>query len=1340
MKKNVILFVNVIISLYCNAINFDQTFNIKTFSVNEGLSQFTTSKVVQDRYGFIWVSTYDGLNRFDGNDFVKYRHNPYVKSSISGNRVIELYIDKDENLWVVTENGAVDKYNYRTDQFEHFEFDPLKYSIVTVFYNDTNNNYWIGTTNGLYKTSKKENRFEVESVFLNSSNPGLENYVTSVVENSKQGLIVGTTSGAILLTNKGGQVFSPYKFLSNLVINLVFKDHNQTIWICSTEGLFYLSNDNLNLKGVVKPTDLILFNGFSERNIRTITEVDPNNYIVFSMQKVYILHLPTKIIKELKFSNYSFFNNNMVNSTLVDKTKNVWIASQQKGIAKLDLHQIPKIISKIPGTEGMFVKSVFKDSHERVWVGTNYQGLFYYDTNGIIKSIVVPGIPPQFILISPSIVEDKTGKIWFSINSRIFCYDYTSNQLIPFEQLYPKSIKLNSPFSLEIDAYNSIWIGCANGLIRIYLNDKKFKNEFISIGNLSDMLSSEQISRIKYDKIHNMIWACTKDNGVAAIFLNKSGKVQKIKYLQHNKKENSLSSNHVWSVIVASDSSVWFGSDSGLNKCVVSGNNLIVSPLNELQKIGNNKVMSLIEDKSNSLWAGTSQALFSYNYKTGKEKKYTISNGLYANAALEGMYMDSGLLYVGTINGLNVINTSPQPHNPFLSNVQITDITISGRSIKSDPNLSKKLSEPLTETKKIVLKYNENNINIHFLATQYNDFDENAYEYQLEGFDKDSITTDSKNRTVIYNRLPPGKYRFWVKASNNENVWGGEKRYLTIVVKSAPWLTIWAYSAYFLLILGIMYVVYRYLSRETKLKQQLVIKELENQHETEINNIRLRFHTNIAHDIRTPLTLIAGPLEDIKHNSIIVTNPFLNDRIGIVDKNVTRLLYLVNQFLDFRRLLNDGSVLHPDVHVVSSVFNDIKKSFDGIAASKKIHFEFIIDISDKFLIFDVDKFTKILYNLISNAFKYTDNGGDVFVFVEQNNNMLVIKVQDTGCGISNQDLPHIFDRFFQSTSSVSASGTGIGLALVKQLVDLCKGKIEAKSELNEGTEFVVLLPCEIPTEVFHTEMTEEIEQEKEVEDTVNTVNEGKKAIVLVVEDDDDLRSYLVKSFKNNYTVIQAINGQDGFDKALRYTPDVILTDVMMPQVDGIALIRLIRNDYRTSHIPIIVLTAKADDYEEIKALEAGAEDFISKPFSTKSLVLKVNNYVRNLSGKKQTESESKEVKIVDREQQFLNQMNQIILDNLENPIFSIDFICEKISISRMQLHRKIGALLGKSTSEYIREIKLDEAKRYFEKGERDIESVMLMIGLNSSFHFNKNFKARFGMTIHEFIRSLNKTD
>jgi len=521
-------------------------------------------------------------------------------------------------------------------------------------------------------------------------------------------------------------------------------------------------------------------------------------------------------------------------------------------------------------------------------------------------------------------------------------------------------------------------------------------------------------------------------------------------------------------------------------------------------------------------------------------------------------------------------------------------------------------------------------------------------------------------------------------------------------------------------------------NKETKLKQQLVIKELENQHENEINNVRLRFHTNIAHDIRTPLSLIAGPLEDIKSNKVILETPFLSERIEIVDKNVSRLLYLVNQFLDFRRLLNHGSRLELETHVVSKVFNDIRKSFEGIAATKKIHYDFVIDVNDSKLIFDLDKLTKILFNLISNAFKYTPDGGDIFVFIEQQHDELVLKVHDTGCGILPKDLSRIFDRFYQS--SESTSGTGIGLALVKQLVELCKGTVEVQSIVGEGSQFKVTLPCEISTELVQTEEAKE-----------NGSNENdlalildRKAVVLVVEDDVDLLAYLVKSFKEKFSVIQGTNGQEGFDKALRYTPDIIITDVMMPKVDGIALIKLIRSDYRTSHIPIIVLTAKTAEYEEINALEAGADDFISKPFSTKSLLLKANNYIRHLSNRKQADKKDDEPKIIDREQVFLNEVNKIVLSNLENPIFSIDYLCEKLSISRMQLHRKIVALLGKSTSEYIREIKLDEAKKYFENGEKDMEVVMIKIGVNSNFHFNKNFKARFGMSVNDFIKSLNK--
>lgn len=1329
MKKCILLIFILIRSVYCGAFDFNQIFRLKSYSVNEGLSQFATGKVVQDRFGFIWISTYDGLSRYDGDDFVKYRHDPYNKNSISGNRVLAVNFDKSGSLWVVTENGSIDKYNYINDQFDHYKFKPLQTSIVTEFLPDSKGYFWFGTTNGIYKAVLKEDEFVVVAVYFNSATPKYDNYITSISETGNYNILVGTANGCKFLSHQQDNFYLPSQILNGFNINYLFKKSEVETWICTNNGIFVLSSNAIQRNGTINSNKLTKIKEFENMIIRSSAQIDKYNFLVSTFDRLFALNLLTGVKTEILVDAISFFENNIINSTIIDRTQTLWVGSQQKGVAKIDLHQLPNQISRYEQTRGMFVKMLFRDSRGYIWIGANFNGLYCLDENtGKMKHILIPETIPSYMLFSPTMIEDIDGNLWLSVNQTLYRFLYKTNK---FERINLNGTKLNAPFSLEMDNYNSLWIGCTNGLIRY--NFDELKLQFVSIGNLSDMVSSEQISRIVFDKKHNIIWACTKDNGVVALFLNKKGKVKSKITLKHNNDIHSLNSNHVWSLTVGSDGAIYIGTDSGLNKCVVSGSDVSVTPLKDLQLIAANKIMSIAEDRSKNLWLGTSQALFSYNMINKKEKKFTINNGMFSNATLEASFEYNGYIYVGTINGLNVINTNPQPHNPFKADAIITDIFVSGKSIKSDSALSSKLKKPLSETEKIVLNFNENSISIKFMSLHYNNFDENNYEYKLEGYDKEFNTTDSKNRIANYSKLPSGKYIFWVKASNNENTWGGKEKKLIIIVKPAPWLTIWAYLFYAILIVVILYLIYKYLNHETKLKQQLVIKELENQHQNEINDMRLRFHTNIAHDIRTPLTLIAGPLEDIKNNKIMMGDSFLSDRIGIVDKNVTRLLYLVNQFLDFRRLLNQGSNLHKEVHKVDTVFNDIKKSFDGIAVSKKIHFEFVLEVNEERLIFDVDKISKILYNIISNAFKYTPDGGDVFVFIEQQNETLNIKVQDSGCGISETELPHIFDRFYQS--SESPSGTGIGLALVKQLVEVCKGSIEVKSTLAEGSMFKVVVPCEIPTE----NILEEIEDvENQIEMIEEELSESNKATVLVVEDDEDLRAYLVKSFKDKFMVLQAANGQDAFDKALRFTPDIILTDVMMPQVDGIGLIRLIRNDHRTSHIPIIVLTAKTGENEEIMALEAGAEDFISKPFSTKSLLLKVNNYVRSLSGKKSAEVIEIHSKIADREQAFLNEMNKVILDNLENPIFSIDFICDKLAISRMQLHRKIVSLLGKSTSEYIREIKLDEAKKHFEKGERDIESVMLKIGVNSSFHFNKNFKARYGFSIQDFLRTLSK--
>lgn len=1330
MKKHILLVTVILFTVYSTAINYNQQFRLKSYSVNEGLSQFTTGKVIQDRFGFIWISTYDGLSRYDGDDFVKYRHDPYNKNSISGNRILAINFDTSDNLWIVTENGSVDKYNYTSDQFEHFLFKPLQTSIVTEFFTDSKGYFWFGTTNGIYKAELKNDEFVVVAVYFNSVSPKYENYILSIAETPDNNLLVGTANGCKFLAHQRENFYLPGQLLTNYTNSLFRRSESET-WICTNNGVFIVKSDAIQKNGLVNLSEVRKIETLNDHFIRSVVPIDNDHYLVSTLNRLFVLNLPTLSKTEITVDKTGFFENNIINSTIIDRTQTLWIGSQQKGVAKIDLHQLPNQISRYEQTRGMFVKMLFRDSKGGVWIGANFNGLYYLDEqSGQLESVSMPGTIPSYMLFSPTMIEDNEGNLWLSVNQTLYKYNFKTKQ---FEQLSIEGMNLQAPFSLAMDSYNSLWIGCTNGLIRYYFD--KIKPEFISIGNLSDMVSSEQISRIVFDKKHNIIWACTKDNGIVALFLNKKGKVISKKTLKHNNDIHSLNSNHVWSLTVGSDGAIYIGTDSGLNKCVVSGTDISVTPLKDLQLIAANKIMSIVEDRSKNLWLGTSQALFSYNINNKKEKKFTINNGMFSNATLEASFEYNGYIYVGTINGLNVINTNPQPHNPFKADAIITDIFVSGKSVKSDPVLSQKLKKPLFETDKIVLNYNENSLSIKFMSLHYNDFDENNYEFKLEGYDKDFNTTDSKNRIAHYSKLPSGTYDFWVRASNNENTWGGKEKKLTITVRPAPWLSPWAFIAYFCLGLIIFYFIIKYIKKEAKFQQQLKIKDIERQHQEEISNMKLRFHTNVAHDIRTPLTLIAGPIEDIKNNRQMMSDPFLSDRIGIVDKNVTRLLYLVNQFLDFRRLINQGSTLHNEVHSVATILYDIKKSFDGIAVTKKIHFDFVVEVNDRKLIFDIDKFSKILYNLISNAFKYTPDGGDVFVFIEQQNETLTFRVQDSGCGISSEDLPHIFDRFYQSIESSASSGTGIGLALVKQLVEICKGIIEVQSTPGEGTVFKVILPCEVPADSSLEDPNDDIIQgEINEEEFV----ENKKATVLVVEDDEDLRSYLVKSFKDKFTVFQAANGQEAFDKALRFTPDIILTDVMMPQVDGIGLIRLVRNDHRTSHIPIIVLTAKTGESEEIKALEAGAEDFIPKPFSTKSLLLKVNNYIRSLSGKRPVESVEIHSKIADREQAFLNAMNKVILDNLENPIFSIDFICEKLAISRMQLHRKMVSLLGKSTSEYIREIKCDEAKKCFEKGERDIESVMLKIGVNSSFHFNKNFKARFGMSVQEYLKTLSK--
>lgn len=1325
-KKKLLFFLIMILGIVnvirADNINLDKIFNLKTYSVNEGLSQFSANRIKQDKYGFVWVVTWDGLNRYDGNGFVQYRHDPFDPTSLGGNRVVDMMKDNNDDLWLFIENGTIDRYDRNSDQFEHFEFEPLKSSVVMASFQDREGHYWMGTTNGLYRASLKGQKFVVEQSFLKSSYPSLKTHVISMEQADNGDIYIGTTSGLNIYSPMANGEYSHKSLLDSIVINSIYKDNRKNIWICTDKGLFFIDNE--------KNTHKVINIGTGElTDVRAMVQIDQNNAVILHRTGASVLCLNEHSITELKVADKSFFYNNRINNAIIDHTKNIWIASLLKGIAKIDLYQPEEIITRKEDTEGMFVRAIFKDSKERVWLGTNFAGLNYFDQDGVVKNLPVSDIERHYILTSPSIEEDINGNIWFSINDQLYCYDYSDRQLLPLQKLYNIKEELNKPCAIELDSFGSMWVGCSDGLVRFHMADNQIITEKIPL-KLSDWISSEQIIRILHDRIHNIVWVCTKNDGISALWLDNKGTLKKTQHFIRTEQDHSLNSNHVWSVTISPDSTVWFGTDSGLIRCEVSNDQIMMEPVNSLKQIGYKKIMSLTDDGNGHLWIGTTQAMYSYNYKTGIERSYTVDNGLYANTVPEGMFLDGRTLYASNINGLNIINTATKPQNPYPVEVAVTDFRISGKSIKNESRQNKRFQK-FMESEKIELKYNESSFTIDFLALHYNNSGDNMYQYQLEGYDSDPFLISGQNHSVTYNRVPSGKYHFWVRASYNENDWSENTKQITIVVKPAPWLSTWAILIYITSGVILLYWIYHYLTRQARLKQEIEIKEIENRRQEEINNIKLRFHSNIAHDIRTPITLIAAPLGDILNEKAVVDNLFIRERVTIIHKNVERLLYLVNQFLDY----SDSNKVNLEIHDAESFLTNTIQLFQGAAMSGNINFGYIIDLSDKELIFDGDKISKILINLISNAFKCTSSGDDVYVFIEQQNDSLIIKVEDSGRGISKDELPNIFDRYYQSKQS--SYGSGIGLALVKQLTELCGGTISVESKPGEGSLFTVLMPCRVPEPANDSELYVKMETRKQepLDDYLSSV----KPKLLIVEDDPDLRDYLRKCFGEDYTIIEAEDGQIGFDMALRYTPDLILSDIIMPNIGGMTMIELLHKDHRTSHIPIIVLASKSSDIVEIEALQIGAEDFIYKPFSTKVLRLKINNTINKHLKKYEIKNDDQaEANVHGQDRAFLSKMNELILENLENPLFSIEFLCEHLSISRMQLHRKMKILLNKSTSEYIREIKLDQAKKIFENGETDIESVMMMIGFSSIYHFNQNFKARFGISPREFIKSDHK--
>ena len=1328
------------------AYNFSFKYRLEILSMNQGLSQHDISSIVQDRYGFIWIATYDGLLRYDGYTFKTYRFDDADPNSISDNRILTIYLDSAKNLWIGTEGGGLNLYNYNQEDFTRFKLseNPLDNNIYSI-YEDNKHDLWAGTGCGVYKLNYSLQNKKLQITPIVSNFEEMIN-VRSMYRNSKNEMILGTTIG--LYTLNLNNILSSSSDSHNLPQKL--PDITSSIFAIETlddkhlllggyEGLFLYHRDTHQIEKILTSCQQL-------ERIHAIKKQKEDTFLI-GTENSGILTLTYQDqnykIEKLATDQNEYLEKSIIKAIFIDNMQNLWIGTGTNGVGRLNLLS-PHFYRLFDSEkeDGNFIRAFYKDKANRIWIQIKQQSLFYINGE---QERPIPVTLPQ---IANSITEDHEGNIWVSTTDNIYMLEQKYNfqhprTVIPAQTSHKE--KITNIRGIQSDNKGNIWAGYRNGLILIKNTEQpKFEIKIYNKFNLKN--SQININNLYFEKGTQHLWACTRDFGLFMFELDEDSNItNQIRFYLSDNRNEQINSNHVWAVTQSSSKKIWIGTDAGLNSIAFSNGKIQIKSFNHISQLKNIKILSIVEDTNNVLWLATSKGIIKFTPATNEVNQFYYKDGLSNNSLMETSQIDDkGTIYFASINGITYFHPEEITRNPIKPQVLITQLQVFNKKVEIGKKKNGRILLPksILETSKITLKYNENNFTINYVGIHFNNPQSNKFAHQLVGYDKDWIYGGAESRSASYNNLSPGKYQLRIKASNSDQVWADEYRTLDIEILAAPWASWWAYLTYILLGVTIIYIIIIYYKRQEKLKYKLHIEQLERIHDKEMNDNRLKFHTNIAQEIKTPLTLISAPLQEL--GKYPITDGFISSRIQIIQQSTNRLSNLINQFLDLRKIDKEALPLSVQNTNIACLFETILESFRPLAEQKGINFQQFSDSSEIQGWIDKDKVSKIINNLLSNAIKFTQKGHQITVFIAKEEDYIFFTVEDSGCGITGQDLPHIFERFYQCGPQQS-SGTGIGLSLVYELIQLHHGKISVTSTIEVGTTFTVSIPIAQhyykEKELCQSQMQEERQLEISSEEAPVPLSTSKQ-IILVIEDDYDMRKYLHQYLSPHFEVLAEDNAFSGYETALKYIPNLIITDIMMPGMNGLELCNKLKNDFHTSHIPIIILTAKAEEEDLLRGYQSGAEIYITKPFNPDSLILQIRNMISlkkhqerdTLNMNNDDTNESKDYIVLDeREQKFINKLNDWLELHLEETDYNIEDICKEIGTSRMQLHRKLTALLGQSASEFIRCYKMKRAKELLESGNFNVSEVVYKTGFKNNSHFTKTFKKTYGYLPSELL-------
>ncbi|WP_162996354.1 hybrid sensor histidine kinase/response regulator transcription factor [Mucilaginibacter celer] len=1360
-----VVLVRAALMLLCIPV-YAQKPNLKftALTTKQGLMGNAVTAILKDNSGMIWIGTSESLNRYDGKRFKVYPLSTKRQVELGSNEISGISMDHSGTLWVSTIGYGLYYYDRAADVFQSFT-SPLKgqrisQGVVTAVCANSKDYIWVGTVNGLDVINP--DRKHINHIETGTDKPGgiPVKTINYIFEDSYGRMWVCTGAG-LYLYDEAHKRFKGFRHQKNDpgslpsdVVMTVAEDKMGNVWVGTANGLSRLATDGEHFTNYC-------YNDKDEHSlcgdiVYSVAAEDKNHIWVGTEGGLNIMDINTG--QSIRYRHdprdpYSL-NSKSIRNIYIDPKGIYWVGTYMGGINKYDKNLT--LFNYVQPTEldpyGLstpIVSSFAQKNDNELYVGSDGGGLSIFNnkTNRFSHVLIQPkekinsaGLPILAMLL------DRRKQLWIgTFGHGVFKLNTANNAYTQFTGGKGKqNISQNNIFCFQEDHFGNVWIGTNGAGVDIFDAKadtfRRFAPSF-SAAKGYKLPSNGYIRAFEEDRDGNM-WIGSYGTGIA-IYNPATGVFETL-----NPTNTGLPIAEVVSLKKDADGNMWIGTNGDGLFCYNHFQKKITA-FKYNNQLPNGVICKILQDKTSNIWFSTNEGIGRIDPADQKLYVYCHDNGLQNNVFLNGagIIAADGTLYFGGVDGFNYFKSSDVRFNKNVPPVVLTTLSVDSKRISPDHDNPQPIN--ISEDKQITIKYKQD-FTISFVALNYTLPQQNKYSYILEGF-SNSWKNAGTSTTASYTNLDPGEYTFRVRASNNDGKWNDTGASLKIIVKPPFWMTIYAYIFYVLLAFGVLLLIRRQGVKKLKKKlhDEQERKAAEARHE--LDEMKIKFLTNLSHEFRTPISLIMAPVDKLLEQPN--TEP-VTEQLSVIKRNSRRLLNLVNQLLDFRKLEENELKLNLVEGEFISFVREVADSFYDLANRKKINTIFKTAGERLFAKFDHDKVERILFNLLSNAFKFTMAGGQITVEVtapvvsaDGNSYQLSISVADTGTGISPDQVKHVFDRFYQADAqpAILNQGSGIGLSITRELVLLHGGEISVESEPGKGSTFslTILLPVinlsetAIRNEIASEAVAEIIDEETEIKPRSGSATGVNPPHVLIIEDNDEMRHYLADNLGANYKVSEAVNGRDGWHKALAVHPDLIVSDISMPYMDGIQLSCKLRADKRTSHIPIILLTAMASQKEQLAGLELGVNDYLTKPFNFDILNIKIKNLLH--LNKSLKETYQKKIKVIPADmdiesssERFIKDVVMYIEKNMNNPKFSVEEISHHFSMSRGSFYSKITELTGEPPVEFIRSIKLDKATVLLEKTDLTIAEIAYSIGFSTPHYFTKSFKAKYNILPSEY--------